>query len=92
MKSNEEVIQAFLENKEEENANLYSYGDKLVYCTTTIAQKIDGNMIINGTHYTENILVNIFTPLLTLVKMDKLNHVLINNVPYETKDLTKWLK
>ena len=52
MKSNQEVIKAFVNGKEAQNRNLRSTGTKLVNYHTTLAQRLDNGMVVfNDTKY-----------------------------------------
>lgn len=91
MKSNEEVIQAFVENKELENRNLYSYGTTLVNYLTTLAQRVDSGIIVNKTTYSTTT-TKIQNELERQLHEAKIAYLVVTDVPFETKNLTKYIK
>lgn len=91
MKSNEDVIKAFLNGEEVENKYVSSTYEKLMYGNTCIAERIDAGILVNNTIYNAFISA-VQNRLLFECCEHNYNHLRIYDIPYETKSLKTYIK
>lgn len=80
---NAEVCDLFLHNKRGKTRNLESTGEKLISYCTTIAQRIDGQIVFNKTRYSNS----------TSKHQHYLRRydIVVDNVPMNTANLHKFI-
>lgn len=90
MKSNQEIINAFVNGKANvSNRNLWTNcdGTKLINYSTTIAQKINGKWYVNVTKYSPTT-----SKIQTYVKRTLKTYTEVSGVPMGTFDLVRYIK